>query len=86
MKHLNNKINCTNMKFWGKIFGLYCDYYIIQVRCCKKLRSSEKSLPLKTKVEHEKEIPFDEIDIIHQTSDRIQSKLNQRQVNEIYQL
>jgi len=19
------------MKFWGKIFGLYCDYYIVQV-------------------------------------------------------
>jgi len=31
MKHLNNQINCTEMKFWGKIFGLYCDYYIVQV-------------------------------------------------------
>jgi hypothetical protein len=32
MKHLNNQINCKEMKFWGKIFGLYCDYYIVQVR------------------------------------------------------
>jgi hypothetical protein len=31
MKRLNNEINCTEMKFWGKIFGLYCDYYIVQV-------------------------------------------------------
>ena len=31
MKRLNDHINCTEMKFWGKIFGLHCDYYIVQV-------------------------------------------------------
>ncbi|CAF1015598.1 unnamed protein product [Adineta ricciae] len=47
MKRLNDHINCTEMKFWGKIFGLHCDYYIVQVQ-------------------HENEIPFDEINICHQ--------------------
>ncbi|CAF3687927.1 unnamed protein product [Rotaria sp. Silwood1] len=64
MKRLNNEINCTEMKFWGKIFGLYCDYYIIQVQ-------------------HEKEIPFDEIDICNQSRNRkyfsISKHLNQEQ-------
>lgn len=32
MKRLNNEIHCKEMKFWGKIFGLNCDYYIVQVR------------------------------------------------------
>lgn len=31
MKRLNQRINCMEMKFWGKVFGLFCDYYIVQV-------------------------------------------------------
>ncbi|CAF3191347.1 unnamed protein product [Rotaria sp. Silwood2] len=72
MKRLNNEINCIEMKFWGKIFGLYCDYYIIQVQ-------------------HDKEIPFDEINISNQlvnrkqlltskySNHRIETKSNQEQ-------
>ncbi|CAF2062339.1 unnamed protein product [Rotaria magnacalcarata] len=63
MKRLNNEINCIEMKFWGKIFGLHCDYYIIQVQ-------------------HEKEMKFDEIDIINRSKHsncRIEAKANQDQ-------
>ncbi|CAF0833974.1 unnamed protein product [Didymodactylos carnosus] len=31
MKKLENQIEYLDMKFWGKIFGIYCDYYIIQL-------------------------------------------------------
>ncbi|CAM4870558.1 unnamed protein product [Rotaria socialis] len=63
MKRLNSEINCIEMKFWGKIFGLHCDYYIIQVQ-------------------HEKEMKFDEIDIINRSKHsnyRIEAKTNQDQ-------
>ncbi|CAF3394795.1 unnamed protein product [Rotaria socialis] len=63
MKRLNSEINCIEMKFWGKIFGLHCDYYIIQVQ-------------------HEKEMKFDEFDIINRSKHsnyRIEAKTNQDQ-------
>ena len=31
MKRLNDRIQCNEMKFWGKLFGLHCDYYVVQV-------------------------------------------------------
>ncbi|CAF4255709.1 unnamed protein product, partial [Adineta steineri] len=37
MKRLNNQINCSEMKFWGKIFGIYCDYYIVQIQHEKEI-------------------------------------------------
>ncbi|CAF4111362.1 unnamed protein product, partial [Adineta steineri] len=41
MKRLNNQINCTEMKFWGKIFGIYCDYYIVQIQHEKEITFDE---------------------------------------------
>lgn len=31
MKRLDEQIHSIEMKFWGKIFGLHCDYYVVQV-------------------------------------------------------
>ncbi|CAF0967686.1 unnamed protein product [Adineta steineri] len=41
MKRLNNQINCTEMKFWGKIFGICCDYYIVQIQHEKEITFDE---------------------------------------------
>lgn len=77
MKRLNNQINCTEMKFWGKIFGLHCDYYIVQVRL---ILIGNIKFSLLEKIQHEKEISFDEIDIINRITHQVETKTNQQQV------
>lgn len=68
MKQLNNRIDCFEMKFWGKIFGLYCDYYIVQVN---RFSFEQQQQRKQKQIQHENKIPDDEIiDILDLFSDQ----------------
>ncbi|CAF1118791.1 unnamed protein product [Rotaria sordida] len=73
MKRLNNEINCTEMKFWGKIFGLYCDYYIIQIQHEKEISFNE--IDISNNQSRNRKY----LSISKYSNHRIETKLNQEQ-------